>query len=364
MRNPFIKFLKQYMYFSKRDRNAIVIFVILIILGIVVNEIIKSIPSKSDYDYFKFAKEFEEWQKSQIKDEKNSKSLFPFNPNTISENALDSLILPDFVIQNLLNYRKAGGEFSNPSDLRKIYGMNDSIFHEIKPFIVIPKNNKVQATNNLYKDFEPKGTFDPNTSDENTLEYFGFNKFQTENIIHYREKGGEFHVKGDLLKIYGIDTLFFNKIVNHILIKNAKLPEPYKADSLIIIELNKTDSAQLTQLAGIGPVYASRIIKYRDILGGFYDCSQLLEVYNLTEETYQKIKEHIKVDTTQLNKIRINFAEYKELIRHPYLNGEKVNLILNYRDRNGPFRNILQLKDIPGFDTLSFKKISPYISCR
>ncbi len=364
MRNPFFKLLRQYLYFTKRDRNAIIIFLILITSGIIINEIIKHVPAKSDYDYFKFAKELEEWKNSQSTKEENSKTLFPFNPNTITKNELDSLLLPDFVVKNLLSYRNAGGKFFEPSDIKRIYGMNDSIFREIEYFIVIPEKKKIQREKNLPEEIEPDGTFDPNISDESTLKYFGFNQFQIENIIHYREKGGRYNVPTDLLKIYGIDSSFLTKIKDYILIVNTSLPEPVITNSPVIIELNTTDSIQLVQLNGIGPVFTSRILKYRDLLGGFYNSTQLLEVYNFPQETYQKIEEHLKVDTTQIKKIRINFAQFNELIRHPYLNREKVSSILKYRDENGAFKNISQLKNIPGFDTVTFRKIKPYISCR
>lgn len=364
MRNPLSKFLKQYLYFTKRDRNAIIIFVILITTGIVINEIIKHIPAKSDYDYFKFAKELEEWEKNQLAKEKSLKTLFPFNPNTISEKGLDSLLLPDFVIRNLLSYRDAGGKFSDPSDLRKIYGMNDSIFLEIERFINIPKEKKVIVQNDFSDEVEPEGTFDPNNSDENTLKYFGFNQFQTENIIGYRDKGGKFSVPSDLLKIYGIDSLFLSKIENHILIVNTGLPKSLAADEPAAVELNSADSIQLLQLKGVGPAFASRIVKYRNLLGGFYNSSQLLEVYNFPEETYQKIKDYVKTDTLQIKKIRINFAQFNDLIRHPYLDREEVNSILKYRDENGAFKNIFDLLHVPGIDTTTIEKIRPYISCR
>ena len=364
MRNPFSKFLKQYLYFTKKDRNAIIIFIILITGGIVLNEIIKRFPSKSNYDYFKFARELEEWEKSQVSIKKNSKILFPFNPNTISENELDSLLLPDFVIGNLLSYRNAGGKFYKSSDLKKIYGMNDSIFQGIESFIVIPKERQVQQNEDLLVEVEPQGSFDPNTSDENSLKYFGFNQFQTENIIRYREKGGKFYDPADLLKIYGIDSLFLNKIKDHINILYTGLREKVIKETLSVIELNSVDSIELIRLEGIGPVFASRILKYRNLLGGFSSSSQLLEVYNFPKETYQKIKERLTVDSTKIKKIRINFAQYSELIRHPYLDSKIVSSILNYRDKKGTFKDFSQLKNIPGFDEAIIEKIKPYISCR
>lgn len=366
MRNPITKFLKQYFYFNKRDRNAINILIVIIISGIVINEIIKHLPSKSDYNYYEFAEELERWENSQNLNELKSKSLFQFNPNTITEQKLDSLLLPSFVIRNLINYRKAGGVFDKATDLKKIYGMNDSIFGTIEKYIEIPEaNNLYQEENSLSKSF-PEGTFDPNLADKSVLLYFGFNIFQAENLINYRENGGKIKSPSEILKIYGIDSLFYERIKNNIIISetvdNKKQEPDYEPN--FTVELNSADSVQLVQLNGIGPVFASRIIKYRDLLGGFYSTSQLLEVYNFPEETYINIKNYLKVDTSLIRQIRINFAQYGELIRHPYLNNEPVNSILKYKEQNGPINSASEFNSISGMDSSSINKITPYISFR
>ena len=76
-------------------------------------------------------------------------ALFNFDPNTISELGLDSLNLPDFVKGNIINYRKANGRFKEVADLRKIYGMNDSIFNVVEKYIIISMpEKKAEKTKN------------------------------------------------------------------------------------------------------------------------------------------------------------------------------------------------------------------------
>ena len=135
-------------------------------------------------------------------------------------------------------------------------------------------------------------------------------------------------------------------------------------ESEIRIELNKADSVGLIQLNGIGATYATRIIKYRNLLGGYYSKKQLSEIYNFPEETYTRIQSQIYVDTAQIVKIRINFAEFSELIRHPYINKVQVKALLTYRETNGSLKNLSELHAIKGFDIETIKKISPYVTCR
>jgi DNA uptake protein ComE-like DNA-binding protein len=106
------------------------------------------------------------------------------------------------------------------------------------------------------------------------------------------------------------------------------------------VDLNSCDSASLVALPGIGPVLAARIIKYRNILGGFIAVSQLKEVYGLPEETCNIISPLVSADSLSIRKIRINTAEYKDLIRHPYFQRNEVASILKYRELRGEINDI------------------------
>lgn len=365
MSNPFKKLIQQYFYFSKSDRNAILILSILIVIVLIAIQVVNHIHPKSKYNYADFAKYYEQLEQNQhFEKQPGSQYLFGFNPNTVSPESLDSLSIPENIKRNLLRYRNAGGKFTSPSQLRKIYGMNDSIFNEIEHYIqiseeshknaIIPAENKVQYS----------GFFDPNQADSTLLATFGFTQFQTKNLVSYREKGGRFKRKDELLKIYGIDSLFFASIENHIKIEIKENQESITPTKLDRIELNLADSATLVKIKGIGSVFATRIIRYRELLGGFYTKSQLLEVYNFPMEVYTEIENQLTTDTLLIKKVRINFAEFNELLKHPYLNKQQVQAILKYREKNGAFLNVSQINLIPAIDNKTFTRIQPYITCR
>ncbi len=293
-------------------------------------------------------------------------TLFRFNPNTISAEGLDSLDLPANVKRNIINYRKAGGVFKTTQDLRKIYGMNDSIFSIISEYVVTNNSNSEEKTAHgaINTNNVKEGFFDPNQAEINDLMEFGFNQFQAKNLVAYRNKGGTFKVPEDILKIYGIDSALYQSIKNNIRIEySAENITPSKAEP-IYIELNEADSADLVELNGIGPSFASRIVKYREMLGGFYAPTQVLEVYNFPIETYSKIEGNIYADTLKIKKIRINFADFREFIKHPYFSKQKVELILKYREKHGPFASPADLKASGIFDESEFKKVIPYLTCR
>ncbi len=102
-----------------------------------------------------------------------------------------------------------------------------------------------------------------------------------------------------------------------------------------ILEINSADSLALDELPGIGPSFARRIIKYRQMLGGFVSADQLLEVYGMDSARYNGFVRLIRIDTLKVCKLDLNRATFKELLAHPYLEYEQVKAIVRFRDKKG-----------------------------
>ncbi|MBR0122858.1 MAG: helix-hairpin-helix domain-containing protein [Bacteroidales bacterium] len=124
------------------------------------------------------------------------------------------------------------------------------------------------------------------------------------------------------------------------------------------INLNIADSTTLMTLRGIGTVYASRIIKYRNLLGGYYDKSQILEVYGITKETYSLFCDDIAASADDIVKIPVNTASFKEILRHPYFDYDMVVKIVREREVT-PFTS---KEDFIARTDLSDRRITVYLS--
>jgi len=368
MKKPFRQIFKDYFNFLGKDRNAVIALCIIIAAVMAGHLVLNRIELKSQYDFAEIMEAFKSWENEQ-EEQQEEITYFEFNPNTITAESLDSLPIPPFIKRNILSYRSAGGTFSQPGDFRKIYGMNDSIFAELEPYIRISseKQNFIekQQTDGVEM---PRGSLDPNTATANELNRYGFNRFQAANLLKYRQSGGVFSEPSDLLKIYGIDSAFFRQIKPVIQIEEKpemeKLSGPPEESAPVMVELNSADSLDLVRLRGIGPVFASRILKYRDLLGGFYSPHQLLEVYGFPEETFHALSQHLMADSLKVEKLRLNFVGYTELIRHPYFERDHVQAILNFRNENGPFSSNFQLVSEGLLDSAKYAALKPYLSCR
>ena len=131
-----------------------------------------------------------------------------------------------------------------------------------------------------------------------------------------------------------------------------------------MVELNSADTTRLKMLRGIGSGYAKMIVAYREKLGGFYAVPQLLEVYKFPDETYQKIKNQLSVDTTLIRKIKVNEATVKELKSHPYISYYQALSIVENRELQPEMRynslyDMVVDEDLKEEDIL---RVAPYFS--
>ncbi|RBQ08844.1 ComEA family DNA-binding protein [Pedobacter miscanthi] len=214
--------------------------------------------------------------------------------------------------------------------------------------------------------------FDPNTLDASGWQALGLSPKQANAIINYTGKGGKFYKPEDLQKMYTISPEVYKRILPYVKIADQDLntskkylpfeKKEYAKKAAVIVDINQADSAQLDEIKGIGGAFASRIIKYRERLGGFYKKEQLMEVYGLDSVKYAGIKDQVSISNVPLKTININTAVFNDLKRNPYLSYKQINAIINYRKQHGNYSGIADLKKVVILNQQVIDKITPYIS--
>lgn len=136
--------------------------------------------------------------------------------------------------------------------------------------------------------------------------------------------------------------------------------EVEKVKPIVILDLNKATAEELQKVRGIGPSYSERIVKYRDLLGGFSEQDQLAEVYGLEGETIEKLLEQFSIQS-EVKKIPINSDSLKVLAKHPYISYDMAKIILNYRKAHGDFEQLEDLMKIKTIDENVFLRLKPYL---
>lgn len=213
--------------------------------------------------------------------------------------------------------------------------------------------------------------FNPNTATKEELLELGINGMVVNRMINYRNKGGQFRIKNDLKKMYGIDSSVYAVLHPYI-----KLPErlPRQVEPTVIakpfvvpkkekFDLNTADTVELQSVFGIGRVRAARIVKFRAKLGGFISLDQLNEVYGLDTATQRQLAMHsfIAADFKPVL-LKLNSAPEADLATHPYLNYKLARAIATYRFQHGRFETIEDLQRVALVNEALYHKIKPYLS--
>ncbi len=216
--------------------------------------------------------------------------------------------------------------------------------------------------------------FDPNTLSPEGWKRLGLPSKTILTITHFCSKGGKFNSPEDLLKIWGLSRIFYERVKQFIQIQPSSSKNPHLTNSAIplfvkphlirsLVNINDADTTLLISLPGIGSKLASRIVNFREKLGGFYSLEQVGEIYGLQDSAFQKIKPLLQV-AGQVKKFHLNMASKEEFKLHPYFRWNLANAIVEFRNQHGNFENLEALRNIPLVDSVTFLKITPYLDLK
>lgn len=251
---------------------------------------------------------------------------------------------------------------------------NEENFRSLKDY----SSTSINKKNYQEKTFK-RFNFDPNIASEQQLVDLGFPSYTAKTIIKYRSKGGKFKIKEDLLKIYSLKPALYESLESLILLPTKIVEKKYDKQENVLISLdqkvpiamdfeknkkrivkfdiNKADTSQLIQINGIGSVLAKRIIKYRDLLGGFLYFDQIQQTYGIKPEVLNELAKNVFIGT-EIKKIKINQLTNQ---KHPYLNYNQIRIINAYKKQHGDFKTLDDLKEIKILDENTISKIGPYL---
>ena len=297
---------KDFFYFSRTERQGILILTILITLVCTISwfmpardtEIKDNPESEKEYETFITSiKKREHSPKSNNADhfsQKHKIVLASFDPNTADSSTFLSLGLPSWMAGNILRYRAKGGNFRKPEDLRKIYGLTEKQYKTLLPYISISTAEKHRV--------------------KDTIRLLTHKKAQ--------------------------DSLQY-----------------YKYPTGTVIDLNQSDTIEFKKIPGIGSAIARMIVGYRKQLGGFYKVEQLQDIHLPVD----KLCTWFSVEEGGTLRMNLNKTEIERLKAHPYINFYQAKAIVEYRRKKGKIQNLDQLKLYEEFSEKDLERISPYV---
>ena len=306
--------------------------------------------------------------------------LKEFNPNKDSYETLRLVGLPTEIAVGIVRWRNYGKVFRMEEDLAEVSGMNDSIYAQIKPYIIIeeqyrikprkkfdslPKsyNSRPERSNPKREIITPSEPFMIDTSSVEYLMRWGLSSRQAQVVLNYRDRTGGIHDEEKLRSCYVIDSIVADRMMKYIVfsLPEKSAPLAKSEQTLRPIEINRADSAELVSVYGIGVKSAQAILRYRELLGGFYSLEQLRELKVIRESNFEQILQQISCDSCEIRKIDINFAGLKILAEHPYVSDRALRRIVKLRQLKGGWNRIEEMIDDKIFSEEEAKRLVPYL---
>ncbi len=303
----FKKLLRQLFSFSKTEANGVLVIFALITFCLLSPALYKSFFG-SQYDLYEKDRATLDSLVSSFNSQPKIKesvdnTLKKFDPNKFNQVELQTSGLPQFLSQRIEKYVKAGGSFIIKEDLKKIYGMSDSLYEKLERYILLPDQ---------VNDIKYEKVISTEVRKEKALAFTKTNRF-----------------KGDGL----------------------------------LININEGDTSSFKQLYGIGSSYANRIVNFRNALGGFHSIEQLRGMYGMTDSLFYQVRSFLTIsDSVELKAIRINIATFKQLLSHPYISYELTQEILIAKSKYGKFNEPDDLSRLTRLSTDSASLLLPYLS--
>lgn len=218
--------------------------------------------------------------------------------------------------------------------------------------------------------------FDPNTADSTQLLSLGLQPWQVRSIYRYRAKGGIYRQPSDFARLYGLTVKQYKELLPYIHISDEYKPAaevygrtdavrsgrdtlryPVKLQPGQYVTLDDADTASLRKVPGIGRYYASRIVRYRNDLGGYVSVAQLSEIEGIPEAALS----YFRVTGGAVRKLNLNRLTLNELKHHPYINFYQARRIIDYRRLKGPLHSIDDLRLLKDFSQRDIERLRPYV---
>ena len=207
----------------------------------------------------------------------------------------------------------------------------------------------------------------------------GMSTEEIDKLLKFRADGKYINSINEFKQITGISDSLLNKISPYfkfpdwVTNKNSnfnntsttKKQNLKLSENFVKKDLNSATAEELKVINGIGEKLASRIINYRNKIGGFLINEQLYEVYYLDREVALRVFEQFTViELPQIKKINLNEASFKEVLSIIYLDYEITKKIFAYRDEVTEIQSLEELKKIEGFPVEKYDRIALYLQVK
>jgi DNA uptake protein ComE-like DNA-binding protein len=267
-----------YLKFTRGQRNGLlVLFGVIIVLQLlywfVGANSINSVPLAAK-DWLSLQVKIDE-----LKNNKQTRStLYPFNPNFITDYKGYKLGMSVEEIDRLHTFRKTNRFVNSTAEFQKVTGVSDALLNKISPFFKFPDwvENKQNGGFKKYSKFGYKEKtkaikIDINlATKEDLIKVYGVGEVIAIRIIAQRNSLKGFVVMEQLNEVWGLSPEVIENINSQFCVS--------KAPELELIDINNASLKELSQFIYFKYALAKQILIYRSMNGDFKNIEDLSKI--------------------------------------------------------------------------------------
>ena len=220
--------------------------------------------------------------------------------------------------------------------------------------------------------------FNPNFITDFKGYKLGMSVAEIDRLLAFRKKGKFANSAAEFQQVTKVsDSLLatmspYFKFPDWVTAKNSKYQnyqkstyKPYEktVKKIVVQDINTATKEDLMKIFGVGDAISERIIKQREIFGGFISMEQMQDVWGLSPEVIYEMNKNFKIGTMPtITKIDINNASTKELMKLPYFRYALAREIVTFRSMNGRINSADDLTKIKSFPVEKVKIIALYLA--
>ncbi len=214
-----------------------------------------------------------------------------FDPNTADSCTLVHLGFKPWQAKNLLKYRAKGGKYRKPEDLKRLYGMTDSMYMTLEPYICIARDTsridsivvdsaRIDSVPK-WKSMKKDTILNLRTADTTELKMIrGIGSYRAKQIVRYREQLGGFVSVEQIMEAKGMDKVAADSIIPHFVL-----------DSIVIrkLTINQSRPEVLSRHPYLSFEQAKAIYEYRRKHIRIKSAEELKKIKELSQEDIEKL---------------------------------------------------------------------------
>ena len=214
-----------------------------------------------------------------------------FDPNTVDSITLLHLGFKPWQAKNMLKYRAKGGKYRKNEDLKKLYGMTDSMYVALAPYIYIKQDSitvdSLQGDSvrvdslPKWKSIKKDTILNLRTADTTELKLIrGIGSYRARMIVRYREQLGGYARVEQILEARGMDKVIPDSILPHFYIDTVVVEK---------MAVNRMRPESLQRHPYLNFEQAKAIYEYRRKHIRIKSADELKKIKHLSPEDIEKV---------------------------------------------------------------------------